>query len=90
VGKTPTPLVIWVDIAWVNHPQIVDLRGKGHRIVEIGMDGDLVSLESPPPDLILSRASWNWDDDMFDEKGRNLETTLKAARKRVKSGKTST
>jgi len=83
MGKTPTPLVIWVDDVWVNHPQVAELGDKGHTI--LSLEGAHAVGENP--DLILSRASWNWDDDMFDEKGRNLETTLKAARKRKKGNK---
>jgi hypothetical protein len=83
VGKTPVPLLVVVDDEFVEHPKIFELERKGHTVASMSelRRGDLHNAQGP--DLILSRAAWNWDDEMW----RYLEVTLKAARQRKKEAR---
>lgn len=76
MGKTPESkrLVIYVDEEWIKRPEIRELEEKGHKIYLVPVMGN------DKADLILSRAAWNWHDDMWPM----LETALKAARKAKK------
>ena len=80
MGKTPIPLVIWVDDGWLTRPEILKLIEMNHRVWSISAALDQ---HAPLPDLIFSKVAWNWDDSMWDM----LETALKAARKRKTGGK---
>ena len=72
MGRTPIPLTILVEGAWLSTPQILALTEKGHTTLPFTPGA---------VDLILhSRAHW-WADEMF-SKPIYLEAALKAARKR--------
>jgi hypothetical protein len=73
MGRTPTPLVIWVDPEFLDHEAVRGLADKGHAVVELPTTGG-------KPDLILSRAAWNWDEGQWPY----LEVALRAARVRKK------
>lgn len=78
MGKTPEKLrlVIQVDADWFTHPQVEELKEKGHQVYVVGTKEFMPS----PPHLILSRAAHAWDDKMWDL----LDLPLKAARERKK------
>jgi hypothetical protein len=80
MGRTHVPLVIWVDDEWTNHPQVAEWQEKGHDVVPL----QDVLAERPafnPPDIILSRRAWRWDDEQWP----HAEVPLKAARKARKT-----
>lgn len=79
MGRTPIPLTIWADVAFVHHPEMEKLREMGHEIV--GLDFVALNLgRVPTPDIILSRAAFAWGPDMWSY----LPQVLKEARKRRK------
>jgi hypothetical protein len=86
LGKTPIPLVIWVDPRWRDREEIQALAAKGHKIHEMSFTGAAVEAA----DLILSPVAHWWDDKMW-AKPMYLETALKVARaRRKKSGRGTT
>lgn len=79
MGKTNSPLTIWVDPQWMEHPKVKELSEKGHQIEDLLFhEPDAPHNDADRPDLILSPAAHAWDDTMWDY----LEIALKAARKR--------
>lgn len=74
MGRTPVPLVIWIPVAWRDRPEVQALREKGHTVAVI---------EAGDPDLILSPAAHQWQDEWWEKKAY-LEAALKAARARAK------
>ena len=80
MGRTPVPLVIWVDSDWLTHPRIVALAAKGHTVVD--WYGDMMAGRVlPPPDLHLSRVGHWWSDDMWSY----LDAALRRARERKRA-----
>jgi hypothetical protein len=75
MGRTPTPLTIAVAPEWLDRPELAALAAKGHRIVPIVVDADVV---------LHPRATW-WCDDMWDT--TLLDTLLRAARHRRRTKK---
>ena len=73
MGKTPLPLVILVDSALGNHPQLILLEEKGHTIRYEKIDADIV----------LSPKAHYWHETFWQTK--YLEAALKAARARRKA-----
>jgi hypothetical protein len=59
-------LTILVDSEWMEHPQVKELVEKGHQV-----------MYTPPVDLILSKAAWNWSEHHW----KYLDLALKEARK---------
>jgi hypothetical protein len=70
-------LTIWVDSAWRNHPEILALETKGYTIWA----------PQEMPDLILSKAAWNWNDSMWGYLGIALKQARKEGRLKLESVK---
>ena len=76
MGRTPTPLVIWVDDkTW---PDWADLAEKGHQIHIIPREGVVAP---PAPDLIVCEEAHFWGPGMKPYR----EAALKRARARRRS-----
>jgi hypothetical protein len=54
--KLSAPLTIWVFKPWLGRPEVLELLAKGHNVVP--MEGE--------PDLILHPAAHRWNDLMWD------------------------
>ena len=77
MGRTPTPLVIWVDPA--SRLDWADLLEKGHQVYYIPREGD--DHVPPNPDIIVSEAAHFWGPGMKPYR----EAALKRARTRRRS-----
>jgi hypothetical protein len=78
MGRTPTPLVIYVHEPWLDHEALAALRGKGHDVRALALH--------PGPDLILHPHAHYWHNALW-AKAAYLEAALKAARARRKESR---
>lgn len=81
MGKTNSPLTIWVSRRWADHPKMTALAKMGHVIVP--MDTEFPDV--PEPDLILHPQAWRWGDQMWEY----LDRAVKESRKIKRASKSS-
>ena len=74
MGKTQQPLTLMVPVEWMDRPEIVELKEKGHTI-----------LQAPAADLIL--APWGHYMTVEMLESNLLEVALKRARSEKKAKK---